>query len=197
MEDKGITWKLSTARIPKHNSTGESLIKVSKTALYAVFGDQKLTETEFTTAIKLAQNRMNSRPLVRLSDDLKDYNILTITPHHLKLGRPIAMLPSKADKINEADVADTKTVVYDRWTERKLVQQEFYLRWQNGHLASLSQNKRAENKEAKKGDVISILNARNSRQAWQIASVTKVFPSKDGIVRSVECKMANAIEKTS
>ena len=86
-----------------------------------VFGNKKLTETEFTTAIKLAQNRLNSRPLVGLSDDPNDNNILTIIPHHLKLGRPIAMLPSTADKMNEADVADTKIAVYDKWTKRKLV----------------------------------------------------------------------------
>ena len=36
---------------------------------------------EFTTAIKLAQNRMNSRPFVRLLDDPKDDNIPTISPH--------------------------------------------------------------------------------------------------------------------
>ena len=83
-------------------------MKVSKPALNGVFGNKKLTETEFSTAIKLAQNRMNSRPLVGLSNDPKDDDILTITPHHLKLGRPIAMLPSTADKMNESDVADTK-----------------------------------------------------------------------------------------
>ena len=194
MEDKNVTWKLSPARSPKHNSTAESLIKVSKNALYGIFGNKKLTETEFSTAIKLAQNRLNSRLLVGLSDDPKDDNILTITPHHLKLGRPIAMLPSTADKMNESDVADTKITVFDRCTKRKLVQQHFYLRWQNEYIASLSKNKRAENKEVKEGDVILILNERHSRQTWPIARVTKVYPSKDGIVRSIECKMANAIK---
>ena len=51
MENKGITWKQNPERSPKHNSTAESLIKVSKSALYGVFGNKKLTETEFTTAI--------------------------------------------------------------------------------------------------------------------------------------------------
>ena len=80
--------KLSQARSPKHDLTAEALIKVSKSALYGDFGNKKLTETEFTTANKLAQNQMKSRPLVGMSDDPKDDNILTIAPHHLKLGRP-------------------------------------------------------------------------------------------------------------
>ena len=104
------------------------------------------------------------------------------------------MLPYTADKMNESDVADTKTAVFDKWTKRKLVQQHFYLRCQNEYIASFSTNKRAENKEVKEGDVILILNERHSRKAWPIARVTKVFPSKDGIVRSIECKMANAIK---
>ena len=141
MENKVITWKLSPARSPNYKSTAESLIKGSKNALCGVFGNKKLTETEFSTAIKLAQNRVNSRQLIGLSDDPKDDNILTITPHHLKLGRPIAMLPSTADKMNESNVADTKIAVFDRWTKRQLVQHHFYLRWQNEYIASLSKNK--------------------------------------------------------
>ena len=48
MENKGIKWKLSPARSPKHNSTAESLINFSKSALYGIFGNKNLTETEFT-----------------------------------------------------------------------------------------------------------------------------------------------------
>ena len=81
--------------------------------------------------------------------------------------------------------------------QKKTCSTTFYLRWQNEYIASLSKNKRAENKEVKEGDVILILNERHSRQAWPIARVTKVFPSKDGIVRSIECKMANAIKTKS
>ena len=61
----------------------------------------------------------------------------------------------------------------------------------------MSKNKRADDKKVKEGDVILILNERHSRQAWPIARVTKVFPSKDDIFRSIECKMANAIKTKS
>ena len=192
MENKGIKWKLSPARSPQHNSTAESLIKVSKSALYGIFGTKKLTETEFSTAIKLAQNTMNSIPLTAVSDDPKDENLLTITPHHLKLGRPVAMLPASTDEMNEGDLKKLKISIHDRWTKRKLIQQNFYLRWQNEYLSSLSQNKRAENKEIKEGDVILLLNERHSRDEWPLARITKLFRSQDGVVRSVECKVAHS-----
>ena len=88
-----------------------------------------------------------------------------------------------------------KLQFFDRWTKRKLVQQQFYLRWQNEYLASLSKNKRIDNKEVKNGDVVLLLNERHSREAWPIARVVQVFKSKDGIVRLVECKMTTAMVK--
>ena len=72
-----------------------------------------------------------------------------------------------------------------------------YLRWQNEYLTSLSKNKRVDNKDVKNGDVVLLLNERHSRQVWPIARVVQVFKSKDGVVRSVECKMANAIKTRS
>ena len=118
---------------------------------------------------------MNSRPLTAVSDDPKDENLLTITPHHLKLGRPVAMLPASTDEMNEGDLKKLKISIHDRWTKRKLIQQNFYLRWQNEYLSSLSQNKRADNKEINEGDVILLLNERHSRDEWPLARITKLF----------------------
>ena len=114
--EHGIKWKFSPKRSPQHNSVSESLIKVANNALYGIFGRTKMTESEFNTAIKLAQSRLNSRPLVGLSDDPEDQNLLTITPHHLKLGRAIATLPSSVDKLNEDTLNKIKLSIHDRWT---------------------------------------------------------------------------------
>ena len=121
IENKGIKWKLSPARSPQHNLTAESLIKVLKSALYGMFGTKKLTEPGFSTAVILAQNRMKLRPLMAVSDDPKDENLLTITHHHLKLGRPVAMLPASTDDMNEGDLKKVKISIHDRMTQRKLI----------------------------------------------------------------------------
>ena len=88
-----------------------------------------------------------------------------------------------------------KISIHDRWTKRKLIQQNFYLRWQNEYLSSLSQKKRADNKEINEGDVILLLNERHSRDEWPLARITKLFRSQDGVVRSVECKVAHSSKK--
>ena len=105
----------------------ESLIKVAKDALYGIFGTTKLTENEFTTAIKLAQGRVNQKPLVGISDDPNDNNLLTITPHHLKLGRAAATLPSSLDELDNLD--NIRLSVMDRWEKRKIIQERFFIKW--------------------------------------------------------------------
>ena len=116
--EHNIKWKFSPKLSPQHNSVSESLIKVAKDALYGIFGTTKLTENEFTTAIKLAQGRVNQKPLVGISDDPNDNNLLTITPHHLKLGRAAATLPSSLDELDNLD--NIRLSVMDRWGHVKL-----------------------------------------------------------------------------
>ena len=82
-----------------------------------IFGTAILTETEFTTAMKLAQCRINQRPLVAMSDDPADNNLLTISPHHLKLGRAAISLPSSLDELQNLD--NIRLSVQDRWKKGK------------------------------------------------------------------------------
>ena len=84
--------------------------------MYGVLGTAKLTETEFPTAMKLAQCRVNQRPLVAMSDDPSDNNLLTIKPHHLKLGRAAATLPSSLDELENLD--NIRLPVRDRLAKR-------------------------------------------------------------------------------
>ena len=93
--------------------------------MYGVFGTAKLTETEFTTAMKLAQGRVNQRPLVGMSDDPTDNNLLTITPHHLKLGRAAATLPTSLDELEDLD--NIRLSVKDRWEKRKILKKSSLL----------------------------------------------------------------------
>ena len=59
---------------------------------------------------------------------------------------------------------------------------------------SLAKNKNNENKNINVGDIVIILNERKTRDTWPIARVTKVFRSRDGVIRSVELKLPIKIE---
>ena len=154
-----------------------------------MFGTAILTETEFTTAMKLAQCRINQRPLVAMSDDPTDNNLLTITPHHLKLGRAAITLPSSLDELENLD--NIRLSVQDRWNKRKILQEKFFVKWKDEYLSSLSKNKRiAESAtDIKPGSIVLLINERKNRHHWPLARIERVFTSKDGIVRSVELRL--------
>ena len=139
--EHGIKWRFAPKRSPQHNSISESLVKVCKATLYGIFSRTKLTETEFTTALKLACSKINSRPLVAMSDDPFDQNLLTITPYHLKLGRPVAMLPCSIDHLRAEDLDNIKISIQNRWQQRKQIQAKFFVKWKYEYLFSLSKKK--------------------------------------------------------
>ena len=59
---------------------------------------------------------------------------------------------------------------------------------------SLSKNKNHENKELNVGDIVMLLNERKNRETWPVARISRAFKSKDGVVRSVECKLPLKVE---
>ena len=76
-----------------------------------------------------------------------------------------------------------------------LFNKKFHLRRQYVYLPSLSKNKRADNKDITKVDIVLLLNEGHTRQGWPISRITQEFQSKDDIVCSVEYKTATAVAK--
>ena len=134
MAEKNIRWQFTPANSAQHNSITESLVKQSKLALYGVFKDVHMTESEFNTALKIAQGKMNQRPLVAISDNPDDQNLLTLTPAHLKLGKALMSLPSDFDKLD--DVANLS--IKSRWEQRKRLQRKIFLRFKDEYILNLS-----------------------------------------------------------
>ena len=194
MAEKGIKWKFTPANSAQHNSITETLVKQSKLALYGVFKDVHMTESEFTTAIKVAQGKINQRPLVAISDDPDDQNLLTLTPAHLKLGKALMSLPSDFDQID--DVANFN--VMSRWEQRKRLQRKFFLRFKDEYLLNLSklQTKQTKNLAIKEGDVVLLLDEKGSRDTFPIARVIKVYTGSDGVVRSVDLRLPIKVKGT-
>ena len=98
-----------------------------------MFKNIHLTENEFNTAIKIAQGKINQRPLIAISDDPDDQNILTLTPAHLKLGKALISLPSSFDTVQDLK----KVQVKNRWEQRKSLQRKFFLRFKDEYIMSV------------------------------------------------------------
>ena len=152
-----------------------------------MFKDAHMIESKFTTSLKVAQGKMNQRPLVAISDDLEDQKLLTLTPAHLKLGKALVSLPSDFDELD--DVANLS--LKSRWEQRKRLQCKFFLRFKDEYLLNLSklQLKQTKNVVIKQGDVVLLLDEKGSRDTFPIARVAKIFKGPDGVVRIVELRL--------
>ena len=89
--------------------------------------------------------------------------------------------------------------IHDRWTKRKLVQQNFFIKWKQEYLANLEKNKTKQNKEKdiKVGSVVLLMNERHTKDTWPIARVEQVYRSKDGTTRSVKLRLPLDVSETT
>ena len=123
-------------------------------------------------------------------------NLLTITPHHLKLRRAAATLPSSLDELDNLD--NIRLSVKDRLEKRKILQERFFVKLKNEYLSSLSKNKGSakSTKYIKVGCIVLLLNERKNRNDWLLARIERVFTSKDNIIRSVDLRLPMSAKET-
>ncbi|GFU77525.1 integrase catalytic domain-containing protein [Trichonephila clavipes] len=106
MASEGIDWKFLPPRALNFGGLWEAGVKSFKFYLKRVVGNIRLTYEEFLTVIVQIEGMLNSRPLVPLSSDLDDLNVLT--PSHFLIGRSIT-------SIAEPDLTNLNENRLDNW----------------------------------------------------------------------------------
>ncbi|GFS79984.1 integrase catalytic domain-containing protein [Trichonephila clavipes] len=91
---EAIQWKFIPPRSPNVGGLWEAGVKSFKHHLYRTLVNSKITFEEFETIIIQVEGILNSRPLVPLSDNTNEYEVLT--PGHFIIGRPISAIPEPA-----------------------------------------------------------------------------------------------------
>ncbi|GFW98765.1 integrase catalytic domain-containing protein [Trichonephila clavipes] len=81
---KAIQWKFIPPRSPNFGGLWEAGVKSFKHHLYRTLVNSKITFEEFETIIIQIEGILNSRPLVPLSDNINEYEVLT--PGHFIIG---------------------------------------------------------------------------------------------------------------
>ncbi|GFW17373.1 integrase catalytic domain-containing protein [Trichonephila clavipes] len=105
-------------------------VKSFKHHLYRTLVNSKITFEEFETVIIQIEGILNSRPLVPLSDNINEYEVLT--PGHFIIGRPISAIPEPAI----LDISDNRL---SRWQYTTKCVQTIWKRWKNDYLNHLQQ----------------------------------------------------------
>jgi hypothetical protein len=99
-----------------------------KTHLKRIIANVKLTFEEFTTVLTQIEACLNSRPLVSLSCD--DDEIDVLTPGHFLIGQPLESLPDRAFSYRSVSLLH-------RWHLCQNLVRHFWQRWSSDYLSNL------------------------------------------------------------
>lgn len=178
---QNINWIFAPPTAAHMNGLHEACIKSVKLLLKNEIGDAILTFEEFSTLLSRVEAILNSRPLVAMSEDPCDLDVLT--PGHFLIGQPLVAVPEYVWK-------ETKMSRLSRFQVIQKMSQNIFSRYQREYLTSLQlRNKWFNHSEnVKIGDLVLIVDENSIPLHWKRGRIIEVFPGKDNVIRSVKLK---------
>lgn len=175
----GIKWVFIPPRTPHFGGLHEAAVKSAKLHMMKVIGSSTLTLFELLTVVAMVESILNSRPLSPLSINPDDGQPLT--PGHLLIGSALNELP-------EPTINDFEPDYIKRWSKTVAVKQAFWRKWSREYLQSLQLRSKWQSKHpnVKVDDLVLIVDQNSSSLKWTMGRITRIIPSKDGIVRVVD-----------
>ncbi|KAG7297354.1 hypothetical protein JYU34_019327 [Plutella xylostella] len=176
-----IEWHFNAPSWPTAGGLWEAAVKSMKKHLKRVLGPQRLTYEEFNTLLTCIEACLNSRPLVSLTENPEDTE-LVLTPGHFLIGEPLLAIP-------QDDLTDQITL-RNRWQLTTKMQQSFWKRWSTEYIQSLQARSKWQNKTDNivVGDIVVIKDETYTPGNWPIGRVTEVHPGTDGLTRVLTIK---------
>lgn len=176
---QGIVWHFNPARASHFGGLWEAGVKSVKRHLHRTFGETRFTFEDFNTILVQIEACLNSRPLYPMSDEISETDVLT--PGHFLIGQPLMTLP-------HPDVSQVPLNRLARYELQQKITQEFWDKWSHEYLSQFQH--RQKWKEAQSnvqvGQIVLIKEDNMPPSQWCMGRITKTFPGKDQLVRSVE-----------
>lgn len=185
-----ITWKFLPPRAPNFGGLWEAGVKSFKYHMKRVVGNMKLTYEEFLTITVQIECMLNSRPLVPLSTD--DVEVEVLTPAHFLIGREM-------NAILEPDLTNLNENRLNCWQRVTKSVQLIWKKWSQDYLSSLQERNKWKfiKNDVKEGHVVVIKEDNLPPSKWMLGVISKVVLGKDQRVRVVEVKTSCGILKRS
>lgn len=178
-----ISWHFSPPGGPHFNGLSEAGVKVFKSHLVKVVGDQILTYEELNTVITQIEAVLNSRPLYAQSSDPNDLSPLT--PGHFLTLEPLNSLPDE-------DLSQVRLNTLSRWQLVQRIHADFWKRWHVDYLNTLQQRSKWIDPQTKieLNTLVLIKHENKTPLNWTLGRVVELHPGSDGNVRVVTVKTA-------
>ncbi|XP_065082000.1 uncharacterized protein LOC135704456 [Ochlerotatus camptorhynchus] len=175
---KGIQWHFIPPRSPHFGGMWEAGVKSAKHYLKRVIGETRLTFEEMTTFLAQCEAILNSRPLIPVSDDPNDIEVLT--PSHFLIGRSALSIP-------EPSYSEVKVGRLNRWQHIQLMKEHFWKRWSAEYLHHLQSRPKWHNEVTKIeiGALVVLKDDNAPPHQWRLGRIVTTHPGQDEIVRVV------------
>lgn len=178
---QNIHWEFNPPASPHMGGLHEAAVKSAKNLLKREVGDIILTFEELSTIFSKIESILNSRPLVGMSEDPGDLEVLT--PGHFIIGQPLVALP-------EPHWKDTKVSRLSRFQMIQKMYQSIWVRWHSEYLTSLQVRNKwyNHNNNLNVNDLVLIMDENSPPLQWKRGRILELYYGKDSVVRSVKLK---------
>ena len=153
-----------------------------KSSLKKSISTRCLTKSELITLLCEIETCINSRPLTFVGDTLDSWEALTPN-HFLTGGNMDAMI------LNVSPASVTANDLRHMAASRSEELQKFWTIWRQSYIRELPHAPMAKARRSLKLDDVVIIREDNCPKLyWPLGRVTKLIPSKDKLIRTVEVK---------
>ncbi|UYV69948.1 hypothetical protein LAZ67_7001296 [Cordylochernes scorpioides] len=172
-----VKWKFNSPAAPHFGGAWERLIKSVKKCLRATLNEVNPKDTTLLTALKSAENIINSRPFTYVSSDPTEEDALT--PNHFLCGANDAG-PS-IPKLIEANHRDLR----EQWKRAQQLTNEFWIKWTRDYIPKLMTRSKwhHQTEPIRTGDIVFLVDELHPRNMWKRGFVSDVHFGPDGQVR--------------
>ena len=187
-QPREIVWSFIPPEAPNFGGIWEAAVKSTKFHLKRTLKESKLTFEEYSTVLIQIEGILNSRPLYAISSDPNDSEILT--PGHILIGRPLTA-------VSEPSCEGIQINRLNRWQYMQRLRDEFWKKWHRDYLQTLQprSKNRIKTSNIKPGMIVLLEEKEIPVQVWKLGKITKTFPGKDDLVRTVEVQIGTVTYK--
>ncbi|KAK7898190.1 hypothetical protein WMY93_019043 [Mugilogobius chulae] len=172
-------WKVLPADSPHRNGAAEAAVKVAKRALQSLGKSVDLTFSEFLTALQVAANLANQRPIdakIQSQEDRIEY----VTPNSLLMGR--------ASHEGDFRTFDFESYTYKRLQEIETQVNSFWRAWSQlaGPNLFIRSKWHTLERNVAVGDIVWLCDQNALRGQFRLGRIVAAVPDRKGVVRDVD-----------
>ncbi|XP_012542665.2 uncharacterized protein LOC105840305 [Monomorium pharaonis] len=184
-----IQWHFIPPRAPNFGGLWEAAVKSAKYHIKRIVGEAHLTFEDLYTVITQIEAIMNSRPLMPMSNDPNDMDILT--PGHFLIGEQLTSVP-------QSSVVELPTNRMNQYQRLQQMVQHFWSRWTSEYLSHLQQRSKWMKdvpSKIKVGSMVLLKEDNTPPLQWKLGRITELHPGADGVPRVISVKTFTGILK--